>query len=314
MISLGRLFIFVLILALPVSIACSNGEASTDTSGEPAPKPAQVVSVQNNATNQMATEQVSRSAASQSTNQPITMGSASVVAAPKSPLTDSGLQVAANSNAGIWVTGKGSIDVQPDLVLLNVGVETNGETVAEAMGQAGKSMDSIVKFIKSKGLEDKDMQTKSFNIYPRYEYPEITGPSSRVRKQVLVGYIVNNSVIIKVRNIDNLGVLIDGVTEVGENSIRVNGIEFTRDDIEPFMDDLRKGAVENAIDKANQFAKFSGVSLGGLIHLSEMPVSSYPRGDMFETRAFASPALISTPIQEGTLKYTLDVQAGFSIE
>ena len=140
MISLGRLFIFVLILALPVSIACSNGEASTDTSGEPAPKPAQVVSVQNNATNQMATEQVSRSAASQSTNQPITMGSASVVAAPKSPLTDSGLQVAANSNAGIWVTGKGSIDVQPDLVLLNVGVETNGETVAEAMGQAGKSM------------------------------------------------------------------------------------------------------------------------------------------------------------------------------
>ena len=218
------------------------------------------------------------------------------------------------NNSGIWVSGKSSIEVKPDLAILRIGVETEGLNTKEALNRNSKYADAVLKYLKQNQVGSDDIQTTNININPRYEYPEITGPSSKVRKQVLVGYIVNNSVIVKVRDIDNLGILIDGITEVGENSIRVNGIEFTKDNIEPFMDDLRKDAVENAIDKANQFAKFAGVSLGGLIHLSEMPVSSYPRGDMFETRAFASSALISTPIQEGTLKYTLDVQAGFSIE
>ena len=218
------------------------------------------------------------------------------------------------NNSGIWVSGKSSIEVKPDVAILRIGVETEGLNTKEALNRNSKYADAVLKYLKQNQVGSDDIQTTNININPRYEYPEITGPSSRVRKQVLVGYIVNNSVIVKVRDIDNLGTLIDGVTEVGENSIRINGIEFTKDNIEPFMEDLRKDAVENAIDKANQFAKFSGVSLGVLIHLSEMPVSSYPRGDMFETRGLASSAFISTPIQEGTLKYTLDVQAGFSIE
>jgi hypothetical protein len=218
------------------------------------------------------------------------------------------------SNSGIWVSGQASIEIKPDIAILRVGVETEGLNTKEALNNNSKYADAVLNYLKQNQVSSDDIQTTNINISPRYEYPEITGPSSTVRKQVLVGYRVYNSVVIKVRDIDNLGELIDGVTEVGRDSIRVNGIEFARDDIEPFMDDLRKDAVENAIDKATQFAKYSGVSLGGLTRLSESPVSSYSRGDMFETRAFASSASISTPIQEGTLKYTLDVQAGFSIE
>ena len=218
------------------------------------------------------------------------------------------------SNSGIWVSGQASIEIKPDIAILKVGVETEGLNTKEALNNNSKYADAVLNYLKQNQVSSDDIQTTNINISPRYEYPEVTGPSSTVRKQVLVGYRVYNSVVIKVRDIDNLGELIDGVTEVGRDSIRVNGIEFARDDIEQFMDDLRKDAVENAIYKANQFAKYSGVALGGLIRLSESPVTSYSRGDMFETRAFASSASISTPILEGTLKYTLDVQAGFSIE
>ena len=218
------------------------------------------------------------------------------------------------SNSGIWVSGQASIEIKPDIAILKVGVETEGLNTKEALNNNSKYADAVLNYLKQNQVSSDDIQTTNINISPRYEYPEVTGPSSTVRKQVLVGYRVYNSVVIKVRDIDNLGELIDGVTEVGRDSIRVNGIEFARDDIEQFMDDLRKDAVENAIYKANQFAKYSGVALGGLIRLSESPVTSYSRGDMFETRAFASSASISTPIQEGTLKYTLDVQAGVSIE
>ena len=216
------------------------------------------------------------------------------------------------SNSGIWVSGEASIEIKPDIAILRVGVETEGLNTKEALNNNSKYAGAVLNYLKQNQVSSDDIQTTNINISPRYEYPEFTGPSSTVRKQVLVGYRVYNSVVIKVRDIDDLGELIDGVTEVGRDSIRVNGIEFARDDTEKFMDDLRKDAVENALDKANQFAKYSGVSLGGLIRLSESPVSSHSSGDMFEMRAFASPA--STPIQEGTLKYTLNVQAGFAIE
>ena len=37
---------------------------------------------------------------------------------------------ASGPGSGIWVTGQASVNVEPDLVLLTVGVETTGETVA----------------------------------------------------------------------------------------------------------------------------------------------------------------------------------------
>ena len=51
---------------------------------------------------------------------------------------------ATGPGSGIWVTGQASVTVEPDLVLLTVGVETTGETVAEARAEAAGAMDAII--------------------------------------------------------------------------------------------------------------------------------------------------------------------------
>jgi uncharacterized protein YggE len=220
-----------------------------------------------------------------------------------------------SSDAGIWVTGQGTITLEPDLVLLNIGVETMADTVSIARGDAAKAMAAIVDAVKARGLEDADIQTVSFNIWPRYEYPEVLVDGNRTRKQTLVGYTVSNTARIKVRDIDAVGEVIDDVTVAGGDFTRINGINFTIEDTSGYMNQLREDAVNDAIAKAEQFAELTGVIVGGLVFISETgggsPVmQNFGADDRF---MIAKAESVSTSISGGELELKLSVQAVFGI-
>ena len=217
------------------------------------------------------------------------------------------------SSSGIWVTGQASVNVEPDLVLLTVGVETTGETVAEARAEAAAAMDAVVEAVKAHGLEDKDIQTQSFNIWPRYEYPEVLSGETSTRKQVLVGYTVSNLARIKVRNLDGVGAIIDGAAEAGGDATRIHGIDFTIEDPKPFMTQLREEAVADARAKAEHLASLAGVEVGELIFIGEagaVPPSEY---GFPEAALMARADAFSTSISGGELELRLSVQATYSI-
>ena len=220
-----------------------------------------------------------------------------------------------SSDAGIWVTGQGTITLEPDLVLLNIGVETMADTVSIARGDAAKAMAAIVDAVKSRGLEDADIQTVSFNIWPRYEYPEVLVDGNRTRKQTLVGYTVSNTASIKVREIDAVGEVIDDVTVAGGDFTRINGINFTIEDTSGYMEQLREDAVNDAIAKAEQFAELTGVIVGGLVFIRETGggspvVQNFGADDRF---MMAQAESVSTSISGGELELKLSVQAVFGI-
>ena len=51
-------------------------------------------------------------------------------------------------------------------------------------------MDAIVASLTANGVAERDIQTRHFNISPRYEYTEVVQNGIRTNKQVLVGYFV----------------------------------------------------------------------------------------------------------------------------
>ena len=220
-----------------------------------------------------------------------------------------------SSQSGIWVTGQGSLAVEPDLVLINIGVETMAVTVAEARAEAARAMAAIVDAVKAHGLDDRDIQTRSFNISPQYEYPEVTENGRRVRRQTLVGYRVSNSAAIKVRDLDSVGVIIDDVADAGGNATRINGINFTIEDPKPFMTGLRETAVKEALAKAEQFARLTGVAVGRLVFVSELGAGA-PVIAEFADVAFARAAAAPPPtsISGGELQLSLSVQVVFEIQ
>ena len=222
---------------------------------------------------------------------------------------------ASGPGSGIWVTGQASVTVEPDLVLLTVGVETTGETVAQARAEAAGAMDAITEAVRARGLSEQDVQTQSFNIWPQYEYPEVTSGELTTRKQVLVGYTVNNAARIKVRDVDAVGEIIDDVAAAGGDSTRISGIDFSIEDPTPFMSQLREDAVKDALAKAEHLAGLTGVAVGDLVLIGEVGAGA-PLAGGFESEALMARASFdqATSISAGELRLSLNVQAAFSIK
>ena len=77
-------------------------------------------------------------------------------------------------DAGIWVTGRGEASAEPDLAVLILGVEAFASTVAEARTDGASAMGRMLEVIKSQGVADRDIQTRSFSIRARNTTKEIT--------------------------------------------------------------------------------------------------------------------------------------------
>ncbi len=225
--------------------------------------------------------------------------------APSALVQTSNASAVSSDSGGIWVTGRASVSVEPDLVLLNVGVESMADTVAAARTAAAESMDDIIEAVKEHEIEDADIQTRSFNIWPQYDY----GDDGRT----LTGYTVNNTATIKIRDIDDVGTIIDDVAEAGGDATRIDGIRFTVEDTSPFMSQLREAAVQDAVAKAEHFASLMSVAVGDVLYISE---PGTPSARTFnESAAFGIQAASAraTSISSGELELSLSVQAGFQI-
>ncbi len=226
------------------------------------------------------------------------------------------LQLAsASTEAGIWVTGTGSLNLAPDITLVMLGVEATSPSVTEARNEAATAMDAVVSAVKANGLSDEDIQTTSFNIWPQYDRQEVVTNGVRSTVRVLSGYTVSNDVVIKVRDIDAVGTIIDDVVDAGGDAARINGIDFSIEDPGAYTTDLREDAVNAAIENARHFATLTGVTLGKLVYVTEIGDEPVVQG-IAESRAFALPAAAAPPtgISGGSLDLTLTVRAGFAIE
>jgi len=221
-----------------------------------------------------------------------------------------------SSQAGIWVTGQGTVTLAPDLALLSLSVEAQGEIVSDAVADAAIAMDGINAALRDRGIEDRDVQTQYFNIRPQYEFPEVLQGGSRTRTQVLVGYFVTNTVIAKIRDLDSVGSVIDEVATAGGDATRINSISFTVEDDGPFAVQLRELAVNDALAKARHFADLGRVTLGRMVFITESGggtpiVQDFAAESFGLARAALAP---KTSISGGELDLQLNVQVVFEIQ
>ena len=247
-----------------------------------------------------------------------------------------------NSNTGIWVNGRGNASGAPDLAIVNLGVEALADTAAEARADAAVAIDGTIAVLRASGVADPDIQTRFFNISPRYTTVEVTkclddveepiaspssAPSSAeamvrqekpgpecsvVFERKLIGYQATNTLTVKIRDLDSVGEIIDGVTESAGNFTRVDGISFAIEDSKELQDEARAAAIEDLQDKARQVAALAEVKLGRLVFISESGGTSPVPSARFESDSFAGAAQ-ATSIQAGELDVVVSVQGVFEI-
>jgi hypothetical protein len=188
----------------------------------------------------------------------------------------------------IVVSGVGETLATPDLALLSIGVETQAATAAAALKQNGVQMRATIDRLKARGVAEKDMQTQSLSVSPRYKYDE-GGSSPRI-----IGYSASNMLSVKLRNLDTAGSIIDEA--VGDGANTLGGLSFGFADDKPLMDRARTAAVEDARRKAELLAKAAGVGLGPVLQIND-GYGAPPPIPMFDTREMA--AAKSAPIVAG---------------
>lgn len=173
--------------------------------------------------------------------------------------------------ATITVAGEGEVNAVPDIGEFSFSVNAEGADAAAAQAESGTKINAILAYLKEKGIEEKDIKTQNYNLYPKWRYEERICPMMNSYcppgEQVQDGFQVSQSVIVKVRNLDGAGELIAGVGEKGATDI--SNLNFTIDDIEALKKEARTAAIADAKAKADVLAEQLGVKLVRIIGFYE---------------------------------------------
>lgn len=206
----------------------------------------------------------------------------------------------------ITVTGQADVKARPDMAMISAGVTSEGATAAEALSKNSEAMAAVIKALRDGGVAEEDIQTSNFSVSPTYTPYDPNNPAA---PQKIVGYQVQNSVNVAVRDLNKLGALLDVVVTSGANSI--GGIGFSIAEPKPLLDRAREDAVKDARSRADLYAAAAGVGVGKVLTISETGFT--PPQPVFYAKSMmaeAAPVPIA-PGQEtisGSITVTFEIQ------
>ncbi|MFC1901519.1 SIMPL domain-containing protein [Chloroflexota bacterium] len=213
-------------------------------------------------------------------------------------------------NTGIWVTGTGEVTVTPDVAILEVGVEAQETTVAASQTKAYAAMNDVMGALTGSGVAGEDIQTQYFRIRQRTRWDDVRG------EEVVTGYQVTNRVTAKIREIEEVGSIIDATVTAGGDLIRINDLSFSVDDPLAYYDEAREKAAADARERAEKLAAQTGVKLGEPTYVAEstyMPPAYQGITYAISEGPMPAPAPAPPSISPGEVKITLTVQIAYGI-
>jgi len=179
-----------------------------------------------------------------------------------------------SSDRIISVSGTGSVMVAPDEGHLLIAVVSEAETASKAGEMNAETMTSVQDALKEAGVSEDNIETKSYSIYPNYEWVDTsssTSISTPPPSRVLVGYTATNMIEV-VCSPDNVGDVIDAALSGGAN--RIDSVTFQ------LSDDLRRDAYAKALREAILDARTKAsvvvdeLNVGG-VQLASVSVGNY---------------------------------------
>jgi uncharacterized protein YggE len=207
----------------------------------------------------------------------------------------------------ITVTGTGTARLTPDIVIITLGVQTQGPDIAEAVSENNQRADQVRQAIREAGVADEDVQTVNFSVWTQQQYDS----SGIVIGQVT--YWVDNTLQVKLRDLGRLGEFLQTALSRGANSVQ--GVTYSVEDPTEALDTARVHALEDAHAQAAQIAADAGVVLGEVVSIGEPGATPGP--------VYEAPAAMGmggggsgqvVPTSPGTLEYDIQVSVSYAIQ
>lgn len=207
--------------------------------------------------------------------------------------------------SGITVTGAGTVSGTPDALKLAMAVQVIRPSVSTALDEANAAAAKVQASLKQSGAADQDLQTSGVSIQAQYSYAN--------DKQTLTGYQVSENVTATLHNLTAAGAAISAAAAAGGDATRIDSVTLDLTDTSALVSKAREAAFKQAKDKAGQYARVAGVSLGDVVSISETVATPTPvtAGDVAEPMATKSASPV--PIRPGSQDVVVTVTAVFGI-
>ncbi len=172
----------------------------------------------------------------------------------------------------ISVKGEGEIKVKPDRATIMLTVRTKAKDAKTAQAKNAREMARVDKLLKTSfGLEARNIQTSSFQLQPEHRYH----PNG---KQEFLGYMVDHSLSITLRQLDRLGSLLDNLVSDGKDDVAVllQQVQFGSDKQKEQEIQAMELAMQNAEARARALARFAKRDIKGVLRISDSSVNFQP--------------------------------------
>lgn len=155
------------------------------------------------------------------------------------------------SRQKIRVTGEGTIFSEPDQAEISLGVTNEDQELQKGQLENNSVMSGIIESLNAIGISDEYIRTIEYSIYPIYDFVD--------GKQTFRAYKVNHILRITIRNINDVGNVVDTAVKNGANTI--SSISFSLANPTAAYNNAVSEAVINAISKAQAIATTLQITL-----------------------------------------------------
>jgi uncharacterized protein YggE len=217
-------------------------------------------------------------------------------------LSACGPATGSDSTRVLSVNGTGTVYLTPDIAYLYVGVHTEDADIAAAVEDNNAAAQALVDALVGLGVKPVDIQTSNFSVWSYDDYDD--------EGMRFTNYSVDNTVYITVRDLSQLGALLNGAVDAGANSI--NSITFDVADKTAALTEARQLAMANADDLAEELAQTAGLSVGeiqSIAYTEYYPSPFYGMGG-----GGAAMEAASVPIQPGQMQVSVTVNVIYGIK
>ena len=210
------------------------------------------------------------------------------------------------ADPAVAVSAQGTVSVKPDMAELQIQLIDSARTAEQSATLSAEKHRAVQQALKNAGVGVGDATTQFFTVRQKWDW------NSSTRKRVFKGYTTTHVLQVTVKNLANVGRVIDVSVQAGADEI--SAIKFTSSKYEEKRREALAKAVENAKKDARVMAMASGMSLGKLLDMQHTVAPVYPLQGMVQGRAEKSMSVsVPTEILPGEQDVKVSVHCRWSL-
>ncbi|HEY1011165.1 MAG TPA: SIMPL domain-containing protein [Herpetosiphonaceae bacterium] len=224
---------------------------------------------------------------------------------------------ACDQSRSIRVSGAATVNVAPDRVQIDLGIETTDATPQLVQSRNLQTSQAVLSAVKALGIDPQDIATDNYLVQPVYE---------DYKQYEIKGYRIEMLIRVTVRNPALTRAVLVAAFDAGAN--RVIGVEFSSTKLRAHRDQARALALRAAKEKADLLTTGVGAATGCVLSIEEGSHAGYS-GFLYGSSAAAwsqnviqeAPSAPSapgaqaddTPISLGQIAVRAEVTVSFAI-